>query len=288
MIVALLRPGLGVGQLGIAHAGGDAGGQIVELAHLGAGGHQQGLLGTAAGHGTGAQVGDERPGAEDGGRAGLERVDVAQARQHLGHGLDDRARQGGGRGGTGLAGREQQHRHAAGDGDLEPAAGILGEAQGRDDEAAGEADERPGTPSGLAAGHQVEDLKPGIERVAAAETGADMLGGARDAGVERVEVELHGADHVARHQRALVEVDVVERVDDARGVVEVLQQQFAVLAGLEVDHVHGSAGRAVVDLAAPGLEVVAGVLAAKREAAGCTGDDVLDQRPREAAAGHAR
>ena len=138
--------------------------------------------------------------------------------------------------------------------------------------------------AGLAAGDEMQDLEAGVQRVAAAEAGADMLGRAGDAGVERVEVELHGADHVARHEAALEEVDVVERVDDPRGVVEVLQQRLAIVAGLEVDHVHGGAGGAEMHLAAPRLEVVARVLAAEREAAGGAGDDVLDQRPREAQA----
>ena len=262
VVVALLRPGLGVGQLGIAHARGDAGRQVVELAHLGAGCHQEGLLRTAARHGPGAQVGDEGPGTEDGRGTRLERVDVAQAGQDLGHRLDHRTREGCRRGGAGLAGREQQDRHPARHGDLQPMAGVLGEAQRWDDEAAGQADEGPGAPSRLAAGDEMQDLEAGIQRLAAAEAGADMLGRPGDAGVERVEIEFHGADHVARDQGALEEVDVIQRVHDPGRIIEVLQQRFAIGAGLEVDHVHRGPGGAEMDLAAPGLQIVACFLTA--------------------------
>ena len=265
----------------VAHAGGDAGGQVVELAHLRAGGHEQGLLRTAAGHGASAQVRDEGPGAEDRRGAGLERVDVAQSGQHLGHRLHDRSRQGRGRGRPRLARREEQHRHAAGDGDLQAAAGILREAQRRHDEAAGEADEWPGPPRSLAAGHQMEDLEAGIQRVAAAEAGADMLGGAGDAGIERVEVQLHRAHHVAWNQGALEEMDMVQGVDDPGRIVEIPQERFAIFPGLQVDHVHGRSGRAEMHLAAPRLQVVPRLLPEQGEASRGTGDHVLDQGPRE-------
>ena len=47
------------------------------------------------------------------------------------------------------------------------------------------------------------------------EARADVLGGAGDAGVSGVEVEVGGLDHVAADDRALEEVDVLERIDHA-------------------------------------------------------------------------
>ena len=91
----------------------------------------------------------------------------------------------------------------------------------------------------------------------------------------------YGVDHVAADDRALEEVDVLERVDQARGIVEVGKRRIAVVAGQRVDHVHGRTRGAEVDPLAPGLEVVLGKLAAEREAAGGAGDDVLDQGARQ-------
>jgi hypothetical protein len=47
------------------------------------------------------------------------------------------------------------------------------------------------------------------------EAGADVLGGARDAGIRGVEVELARIGEIAGDDRALEEVDVVEAVGQA-------------------------------------------------------------------------
>ena len=92
-----------------------------------------------------------------------------------------------------------------------------------------------------------------------------MLRRPHHAGVERVEIHLERIGNVARHHRPLEEVDVVEALDEARRVVNVLQQRFAVLALLDIDQMHGGTGRAVMHLGALDHHVVLGVLAAQRE-----------------------
>ena len=155
--------------------GGHAGRQIVELAHLGAGRGQQRLLAAAAAHRAGAQVGDERPGAEDRRVAGAEQVDVDQARQHLGDLLHDRAGERRRAGGAGLARGQQQHRHAGAHRGLEAAAGIGGELERRHDEAAGHRDERPRPPRRLAAGDQMQHRDRLVDVLGLDEARADVL-----------------------------------------------------------------------------------------------------------------
>ena len=76
---------------------------------------------------------------------------------------------------------------------------------------------------------------------------------------------------------ALEEMDVVEPIDDAGDVIEVLHRRFAILAAIGIDHVDGGAGGAEIDPLAPGLEVVAGILAVQGKMPARLGDGVLDQ-----------
>ncbi len=46
-----------------------------------------------------------------------------------------------------------------------------------------------------------------------------MLGGAGDRGVERVDVHVARILEIARHQRALEEMDVIQRIDRTSAVV---------------------------------------------------------------------
>ena len=197
--------------------------------------------------------------------AGLERIDIDEADQHFGDRLHDGAgnRRRGRR--AGLAGRQQQDRNAALHAGFEHAAGVLGEFHRRHDEAVGVGDERPGAEILLAAGDRVEHLQRRRDVLAHREAGADMLGRAHHAGVERVEIHLERIGNVARHHRPLEEMDVVQPLDETRGVVNVLQQRFAIFALLDIDHMHGSTRRAVVDALALDQHVVLGVLAVQRE-----------------------
>ena len=108
---------------------------------------------------------------------------------------------------------------------------------------------------------------------------ADVLGRAHDRGVAGVEVHLERIGDIARHHRALEEMDVLHDIDDAADVVEVLDGRVAV-AAVRVDHVDGGAGGAEVGALAPGLEVVARILAGQHEVACRLGQRVLDQRTR--------
>ena len=111
-----------------------------------------------------------------------------------------------------------------------------------------------------------------------------MLCRARAAGVERVEVHLQRVGNVARHHGALQEMQVVEHVDDPRRIVQVLHRAFAVIAARRIDHVHGSAGGAVVHAAARQVEVVMRLATVQRDIPRSPGQHVLHQRRREAQA----
>ena len=105
-----------------------------------------------------------------------------------------------------------------------------------------------------------------------------MLGGATHAGVGGVEVHLPRQVEVAADHRALEKVDVLQRVDHAGNVVQVLRRGVAVFTRECVHHAHRRAGSAEVDLIAPGLHVVFGVLAVQHKVARGVGHRVLDQR----------
>ena len=76
-------------------------------------------------------------------------------------------------------------------------------------------------------------------------------------------------------------MDVVEALDKAGGVVDVLQQRFAVFALFDIDQVHGRAGGAVVDAGALDLQIMARVLAVQGEIAGGIADRGRHQIARE-------
>ena len=108
-----------------------------------------------------------------------------------------------------------------------------------------------------------------------------MLGRAGDGGIAGVEIHLVRVGHVARHHAALEEVDVLAGIDHARGVVQILQRRLAVLARVDIDHVHRRPGGAEIQLRTAQVHVVARVLAAERDVTRGDGERVLDQRTRE-------
>ncbi len=114
------------------------------------------------------------------------------------------------------------------------------------------------------------------------ERGADMLGGAGAAGVDRVEVHLEIVGDVAAHHRPLVEMDVVEFFDDARGVIKVLRRRFAVLVLLYIDDVDRRAGGAVVHPRTGQLQIAFRVAGEKRDIARRFRQHVLDEGAGEA------
>ena len=279
--VTLLVAGLGVRQLRIGHSRGDARGQVVELPHLGAGGGEQPLLAAAPAHCAGAQIRDEGPGPEDRRRALRDGVDVDQAAQHLGDLLDHSAGQGRRRGGAGLSGGEQQDRHAAAHRRLEAAAGVLDEGHRRHHEAAGHGNEGPGTPLVLAAGDGMQHGQRLLDVRRLDEAGADVLAGSRDGGVAGIEVEVARRGHVPGDDRALEEMDVLQRVGQPRHVVEVPEGRFAIGAGLGIDDVDRRAGGAEVDPRAAELHVERGIGRVQDDVPCRLCQGVLDQGARD-------
>ena len=213
--------------------------------------------------------------------AGRDQVDVGEAGQNLRHFLDHDAGQRRRAGGTGLAGGQKQDRHAGAHGGFQAAAGVLGELERRHHEAAGHADEGARPPGRLAAGHQMQHGDRLIDVLGQDEAGADVFCGPGDAGIAGVEIQVPRVGHVARDDRALEEMDVVQPVDQTRQIIEIGQGGFTVFAGVDVNHVHGRAGGAEMDLLAPGLQVVARVETVQHEVPAGLGQRVLDHGPRE-------
>ena len=112
--------------------------------------------------------------------------------------------------------------------------------------------------------------------------GADMLRGANDAGIGRVDVEIARAWQLAADIGALEEMDIVAMIDDARAIIEIDNGRFTIFAGQRLNDVHSGASGAVINIFAPRIHVIARVLRIKREAAGSFGDGVFHQRTREA------
>jgi hypothetical protein len=94
-----------------------------------------------------------------------------------------------------------------------------------------------------------------------------MFRRAHHAGVERVEIHIEWVGNIARHHRPLEKMDVVQPIHDARCVINVLQQRFAVFAFFDVDEMHGGTGGTVMDALALDHHVVLWVLPAQGEVA---------------------
>ncbi len=74
-----------------------------------------------------------------------------------------------------------------------------------------------------------------------------MFHGACAAGVDGVQVHFHVVGDVTAHHGTLQEMDVVQPFGDARCIMQILNCAFAVFVAFDIDHVHGSAGGAVVN-----------------------------------------
>ena len=120
--------GLCIRRLGISHACSNAGREVVETTHLATGRHQDRLLATASGHGSGSEVGYKRPGTEDGWVRWTQKVDVHEAREDFGHRLNDGSRECSGAGGSGLEGGEEKDGHAAAHAGFKDPGGVLTKA----------------------------------------------------------------------------------------------------------------------------------------------------------------
>jgi hypothetical protein len=114
--------------------------------------------------------------------------------------------------------------------------------------------------------------------------GADMLRRPRHAGIHGVDIEIVPCEHVARRDRALIEMDMLALIDDAGAVIEIDQHGIAVAAGLDIDDMDGRPRGPEIDLVAPGLHIVLAIAAIEHEIAGTFRKRVLDERARQAQA----
>ena len=241
---ALFPARLHVGQLTVGNPRGGPTGQVVEAVHLRAARREQCLFGRSARHRARAQIADKGPGAEDRRRALFDRVHIDHTGEALGHRLYNRQRNGGRGRGTRLTCREQKHRHATADAILHRDAAFLGEFHGRDDEAVGIADKWPLKPFLFTTRNHMQHLEAIGDMGGVTERGADMLFRACQAAVKRVEVHLAIVLHIAADHRALVEMDIVEIIDEAGSIIEILRGRLPVVMRDRIDDMHRRPRRA--------------------------------------------
>ena len=108
-----------------------------------------------------------------------------------------------------------------------------------------------------------------------------MLAGPADAGVAGVQIQVARLDHVAGDDRALEEVNMIQRVDQPGDVIEIGQARLPVLAAFRVDHVHGGPGGAEVNLGPFRPDVVLRILAVQGEVPRRDRQSVLHQAARK-------
>ena len=277
----LLPAGLHVRQLGVRNPRRRPARQVIEPVHLCAARRQQRLFGRPARHRPGAQIADERPGAEDRRMPRRHRVHIDDARQTFGHRLGDR--QGDRRGGrrTRLPGAEQQHRHARPDAGLHRRAAFFGEFHRRHDKTVGVRHERPCPPLVLAPRHPVQKVETARHMGRVRKRCTHMLGCARKTGVERVDIHVIVVKHIAADHRPLEEVNVIKVMRDPRRVIKILRRGIAILVPLQIDDMHGSARRAEMHIGAAQVQVMLCLAPEQRDVAPGNGQHVFDQGARK-------
>ena len=127
----------------------------------------------------------------------------------------------------------------------------------------------------------VEHRLHGAHRIAVGIADGDRFRGTRQAGIGGVDVKIEGRFGVARHDRTVVPVDIVEPVDKPGNVIKIGHGAFAVLAGFEIHDGGGGTAGAGMYTPRADLQIVDRVNAVKREPAPRAGDDILDQRARK-------
>ena len=96
----------------------------------------------------------------------------------------------------------------------------------------------------------MQNVKSRGHGIGVKEAGADVLFGAGKAGIERVQIHIDVVDHIAAHHRALVEVDVIQIINQARRVIQVLRGGIAVIQRDRVNDMHSSPCCAEMHIAA--------------------------------------
>jgi hypothetical protein len=103
----------------------------------------------------------------------------------------------------------------------------------------------------------------------------------RHARISRVDVHFHRRRDLAAHHRALIEVQVLERVHDPSDVVQILGGRIPIQARLAIHDVNRGARGAEIHSRSPRLHVVFRVLAVEHEVPGGPRDGIFHQRARE-------
>ena len=205
-----------------------------------------------------------------------------QARQHLGTSLRDRPRKGGGRGRSGLAGRDQQDRHASQNGGLKRVTAFGRKSHRGHDMAAHSGAERPLAVLAVATSDSVKHRLHRAHRCAVGVTDGNRLCGARQAGIGGVHIKVEDGLCIPRHDRAMIPVDIVQPIHQSGNVVKVSHRAFTVAAGFEIHDRRGRAARASVDALATDFDVMDRINAVQGKRAPRTGDHVFDQCTRKA------
>jgi hypothetical protein len=104
----------------------------------------------------------------------------------------------------------------------------------------------------------MQDLEALGDMLGRHHAGTDMFRGAGHAGIHGVDIEIMAGEHVARRDRALVEMDMLALVDDAGAVIEIDEDGIAIAARLDI--------------------VVLGIASIEHEIARADGERVLDER----------
>ena len=109
-----------------------------------------------------------------------------------------------------------------------------------------------------------------------------MLGRARQAGIERVDVHVVIVGDIAADHRALEEVHVVQILGQPGCVIQILRGGIAVFVAFQIHDMHRRTRRAEMHVGAGQMQVLPGVAGMERDVARGHGQHILDQGARKA------
>ena len=105
---------------------------------------------------------------------------------------------------------------------------------------------------------------------------ADVLCCAADTQITSIDIHLGWIWQIARHNSALIKVDVLHLVDKSRDVIGILRKRFAIFAGFWINDVNSGACGAEINFFTPRLHVVFWILSVKGELARGDRQSVFD------------
>ena len=127
----------------------------------------------------------------------------------------------------------------------------------------------------------MQKLKTARDMGRIAEAGADVFAGARKATIERVDVHIVVIDHIAADHGALIEVDIVQIVDQPRGIIQILRGAVPILQSDRIDDMDRSASGAIMHIGPGQMQVVLGIAGIQGEVARGHRQHILDQSARK-------